>query len=97
MSELPLHVQVALALGWSNPYDPGNGKWIAKKPGDTVHSDVPTYDKRWCDGGYLIPNHVRSLSHHGEGWLASNADGELFAGATPLEAVCRLVAYKFKG
>jgi len=95
--DLPLHAQVAQALGWTECHDRGDGKWFGKKPSDTAFSDIPAYDKTWCNGGFLIVNYVFSLSHQVGSWIAADHDGELFAGLTPLEAVCRLVAYRNRG
>jgi hypothetical protein len=93
MPEFPLHVETALALGWTDPKDRGDGKWLAFKPESAEVAEVPAFDRRWCDGGSLVSNYIKSLFKEPDGlWVAEgNVGGTIWTGDTPLQAVCRVV------
>lgn len=92
MTEKPLHVKVAEALGWSRSDSVGvsdDGRWWSPI--------CPRYDTDWSATGPLIERyeiHLFSERHTGTGvtWEAERPLGEVTGyGSTPLIAVCNLL------
>jgi len=99
MSDKPLHVQVAEALGRVSHLRGDGGWWHGDVP-------VPRYDIDWSVTGPLIERYAISIHHldypDHNGWFASWRTGagkrwkSTPAGArppckTPLQAVCQMI------
>lgn len=102
MSEKPLHVRVAEALGqsarWASGLTNESGWYYAS--GTQYRDHVPRYDTDWSATGPLIEKyavHVEPDACHPPQWLAFVLhEGEQFTvsegpGDTPLVAVCNLL------
>lgn len=79
MSETPLHVQVAEALGWTGLKSYPSGLWvgvpkegIGPQPGMSAHDtiEVPRFDLSFCASGPLIQKHGIGLLHQETEWIA---------------------------
>lgn len=96
MSDRPLHVRVAEALGWTRTKDCAlleNCYGAGEMDGEFVGC-VRNYDTDWSATGPLIERHGISLDHDGFGmWRAyQRGDAKLSAlGRAPLVAVCELL------
>lgn len=107
MTEKPLHVRVAEALGWIeckfHKPRPGTiyaqGHWRGRAPQvppypHTIH-EVPRYDTDWSATGPLIEKYrIQLLPQSGGVWVAANAWAfeHIFAeGASPLIATCEYI------
>lgn len=98
MTEKPLHVQVAEALGWE-PWDHKllGPRW--RRPG-SAHPEkaVPRYDTDWSATGPLIEKHM-IIPRFGSGTWWAEADWPTYQkhirwtgeGETPLIALCHLI------
>ena len=63
MSDKPLHVQVAEALGWTNCYDRGDGLYLGSNPiRPEISEEIPRFDKSWCSTGPLIARNFICIS-----------------------------------
>jgi hypothetical protein len=102
MTEKPLHVRVAEALGEEPELryvSPGeSGCWVSKNLLRT-----PYYDTDWAATGPLIEKHRIQVSppmwmttenfeiHEDDGWMAMSARTTPAKGPAPLVAVCNLI------
>lgn len=107
MSQKPLHVQVAEALGWYECSEGGKvGIWaghLDQFGKDATGSDyrywdfrtIPRYDTDWSATGPLIERFQINLFHVGRlGWrayMASDRADEARMDTEPLRAVCNLI------
>jgi hypothetical protein len=102
VTEKPLHVRVAEALG--DEVHEVAGVWYTGREMDAAEArqdpfsarPVPHYDTDWSAGGPLIAKYATFAdrsSHRDRGaqWAVGYRDIVLFFGDTPLEAVCKLV------
>lgn len=107
MSDKPLHVQVAEALGCS--VMEVAGVWYDEAEVDAAEArhdsfsarPIPHYDTDWSATGPLIEKYKITLEHYEEpgffNWRASTADVDCnkwdapITGETPLLAVCHLI------
>lgn len=56
-TELPIRIQTAEAIGWTNCYKRPDGPWFGRPPGEsdpTVIKEVPLFDTTWCQTGDLL-------------------------------------------
>jgi len=96
--ELPLHVQVAQAIGWKNfhPCEGTENLWIANDP-DSHPEYVPRYDLEWSATGPLIELMklaVEPCPKNPYPWMATRIGGGYIHhsyGETPLIAICRVL------
>lgn len=100
MTEKPLHVQVAEALGWSHFGLGGrlDRPWVGYPPHNPIvgeRQEVPRYDIDWGATGPLIFQRRISLEAQHEGaansWIARAITGTHVWDDDPQIAVCRLV------
>lgn len=90
MSEHPLHVQVAAALGWTELHlEPVDGRWWGVEPYGGLRLQVPAYDRSWCSLGPVIDRLKVGISSN-SGWSAYSK-GIVEHGANACEAVARLI------
>ena len=101
MSEKPLHVRVAEALGWG--LTANGASWISPEPSQSRYdaarcddSIPPHYDTDWAATGPLIEKYklnivYNSASESWEGIDRSEGYDQCFHGRTALEAVCYLI------
>jgi hypothetical protein len=98
-TELPLRVQVAEALGWTE-LTIENEKWIGREPWGKLRMAVPSYDHSWCSAGPMVERFQIQLTSDGpKCWFASQYADEILGerskglgiGGTPCEAIARLV------
>lgn len=104
--EKPLHVQVAIALGWVGVKIDGiaDWPWCGVEHSEGLRREIPRYDTDWSAGGPLIERYRFHLYVMGAGaWLGVPggtgdwiAESDVFPVVrvrykTPLEAVCRLI------
>ena len=88
MSEKPLHVQVAEALGWEecipfSVYGVKDGSWVGddpRKKADSPGDFVPEYDTDWAATGPLIEKYGISVIQPDE-HAPERADGQWIAGS----------------
>jgi hypothetical protein len=104
-SMLPLHVQVSAALGWTKPYDRGDGLWMAIPPGGSISEEVPPYDRSWCKTGPLLERFelgvfwFQDYMKDCKIWVAyigphphlNYSDTQSVQGDTPTKAISKLV------
>lgn len=104
MSEKPLHVRVAEALGWFDFQPSANGFWPLEWRGHPSrpiigepHKKIPRFDTDWSATGPLIERFGIFLRrYYGDRWFASPGQplpggADTVDAATPLEAVCNLI------
>jgi hypothetical protein len=98
MTEKPLHVRVAEALGWRALTDAerARGSWYGARPGDAQEMliPVPRFDTDWSAGGPLIERFQIDLRWGGQNlmWWAGARRGVLTCSdPAPLPAVCELL------
>lgn len=96
MTDKPLHVRVAEALGWQNPRvgEKNGGAWVANVPdqhwGPSV---IPRYDESWNATGPLIERYGIRIApiFDGRTWKADDGIdgcGQEKWDPQPLRAVC---------
>src|SRR3972149_10154355 len=97
MTEKPLHVQVAEALGWTE-CQPSSGvdliDCVGTSPAIGPGVDVPRYDTDWSATGPLIEKYGIETKPNGafwQAWVDEPAMGGAEVGPTPLLAVCNLI------
>lgn len=105
MSEKPLHIQVAEALGWTEICLGGKDvqpqyacDWFGKPPAwdksripDYKHS-VPDYTIDWRETGPLIEKYEITVgTRDGIYWAHRQKNFQNAAGPTPLIAICNLL------
>lgn len=90
---LPLHVQTAAALGWSEMYDRGDGLWLGKNPDSGLVLEVPPYGRSWCASGPLLDRILGTVGHEprSKSWTATANGQDVAFGKSAPEAICRLV------
>ena len=88
MSDYPLHVRAAEAMGWEK-IRAWEGRWLGIKPGQRSESIIPAFDASWCATGPLIESYGIDLGC-GTVWQA-HRDGFISVGHTPTVAVCNLI------
>lgn len=93
---MPLHAQVAAALGWTMLLDRGDGLWLGVQPETGLTMEVPPYGRSWCSTGPLCERMRISVFPGAiHPWGASmpvNDIGSLYIEAdTPCEAIARVV------
>jgi hypothetical protein len=106
LSEKPLHVRVAEALGWTHVYEAAvmglfstalasDRAWIGTPPEGGAGLPVYRYDTDWSATGPLIERYGIDLTLYPKHWTASGhpeRGGTLSCpGDTPLLAVCELI------
>lgn len=96
MSDKPLHVRVAEALGWTYIWL-DEDVWCGTDPAGNACS-ILCYDTDWAATGPLIEKYEIQIDKRGAGWCASAFDEANFAhladpafAETPLIAVCNLI------
>lgn len=94
---MPLHAQVAKALGWTGLQDRGDGLWIGVQPETGLTVEVPPYGRTWCSTGGLVSKFDISLKRDQQDrlkWMAY-ALGQTGGGQKwsddPCEAIARVV------
>jgi len=94
MTEKPLHVRVAEALGWTDLSTNGllTYPWYGIPWPNTIRRSVPYYDSDWSATGPLIEKYGICVSPDGRSstWGASG-DGSWKQGEKPLIAICNLI------
>lgn len=89
---MPLHAQVAEALGWTQLQDRGDGLWIGVQPETGLTVEVPPYGLSWCSTGPLVNRFELEIrrDYNQPGWAADSNSGIAY-GDTPCEAIARVV------
>ena len=93
---MPLHAQVAAALGWTQLQDRGDGLWIGVQPETGLTVEVPPYGRSWCSTGPLCERfevNVTATPNEPVAWYAHSyqKDGAQEWASTPCEAIARVV------
>jgi len=92
MSDKPLHVETAEALGWKD-LAVVDGVWRGKEPAQGKDLIVPRYDSSWCSAGQLVTRYRLAVEPgQASEWVcAADEIVGLGRGKTPTEAICRVV------
>lgn len=97
MSDKPLNVQVAEALGWTWCYKRYCGSWLGRPPNiPTAYENeaefIPDYAKDWGATGLLIHKHKLSLFWHDDVYICSKPYVRVATrDPEPLIAACRMI------
>lgn len=90
MSNKPLSIEVAEAIGWTDIKQGEYGKWFGTYAGSTLQ--VPAYDRSWCSLGPLISRYKITLLFEPDLYQAWDLDRILFEeDKDPVTAAARLI------
>jgi len=97
-SELPLHVAVAVALGWTHCYDRGDGLWLGDKPANSpqIEQEIPRFDLSFCACGPVLEKLKLGVTwdYSAGRWIGerhSSGGYDYVSASTPTLAVCDLI------
>ena len=89
MSNKPLSIEVAEAIGWTDIRQLDDGRWFGEYSG--ISCQIPNYDRSWCSLGPWIDRLRVEIDQDAPGGVSVWAKSQTEQGSTVCEAVARLI------